>query len=172
MAAYYGPGLDALMDDAKADVFTLMSFSTQHRSQLCSTNLHKRLNREIKWRSDVVDIFPNEVAIICLVCVLLFEQNDEWAMTHRYLTLETLGTVSDTCRHQPVTNGCLPRRFKLPRSNTSTPPLRAQPDRLGVGPVSVPPSQLASRERVSEHLFDASIVAPAGCLDAFDHISG
>ena len=60
------------------------------------TNPLERLNKEIKRRSDVVGIFPNETAVTRLVGALLLEQNDEWATTRRYMTLETLGTVSDT----------------------------------------------------------------------------
>lgn len=84
------------MDDAEADVLAYMGFSAQHRAQLCSTNPLERLNKEIKRRSDVVGIFPNEAAVTRLVGALLLEQNDEWATTRRYMTLETLGTVSDT----------------------------------------------------------------------------
>ena len=90
------PKLAALMDDAEADVLAFMRFPAQHRAQLCSTNPLERINREIKRRSDVVGIFPNEAAVIRLIGALLLEQNDEWATTRRYMTLETLGTVSDT----------------------------------------------------------------------------
>jgi putative transposase len=89
------PKLAALMDNGEADVLAYMGFPAQHRAQLCSTNPLERLNKEIKRRSDVVGIFPNEAAVTRLVGALLLEQNDEWATTRRYMTLETLGTVSD-----------------------------------------------------------------------------
>ncbi len=90
------PKLANLMDDAEADVLAFMSFPKEHRAKLHSTNPIERLNGEIKRRTEVVGIFPNEEAIVRLVGALLLEQNDEWAVQRgRYMTLETIAPLSD-----------------------------------------------------------------------------
>ena len=90
------PKLAGLLDDAEADVLAYMSFPAAHRAKLHSTNPLERLNGEIKRRTEVVGIFPNEAAIIRLVGAILLEQNDEWMVQRsRYLSLETIATLSD-----------------------------------------------------------------------------
>ena len=90
------PKLAALMDDAEADVLAFMSFPKDHRPKLHSTNPLERLNGEIKRRTEVVGIFPNEEAITRLVGAILLERNDEWAVQRaRYMTLETIAPLSD-----------------------------------------------------------------------------
>ena len=100
------PKLAALMDDAEADVLAFMSFPKSHRAQIHSTNPLERLNAEIKRRTNVVGIFPNEAAITRLVGALLLEQNDEWQLQRRYLPLEGLQTLTDnqTARLSAVVN--------------------------------------------------------------------
>jgi putative transposase len=91
------PKLANLMDAAEEDVLAFMSFPREHRAKLHSTNPIERLNGEIKRRTDVVGIFPNDAAVVRPVGALLLEQSDEWATQRsRYMTLETMTAVSDT----------------------------------------------------------------------------
>ena len=88
------PRLAALMDDAEHDVLAYLTFPEPHRTKLHSTNPLERLIKEIKRRTDVVGIFPNEASIVRLVGAVLLEQNDEWQLQHRYLSLETIAEIS------------------------------------------------------------------------------
>jgi transposase-like protein len=84
------------MNEAEPVVVAYMSFPTQHRAKLHSTNPLERLNGEINRRTEVVGIFPNEAAIVRLVGALLLEQNDEWAVQRsRCITLESIAPLAD-----------------------------------------------------------------------------
>nr|WP_245502109.1 transposase [Bradyrhizobium guangzhouense] len=90
------PKLAGFLDEAETDVLAYMTFPPQHRTKLHSTNRIERLNGEIKRRTEVVGIFPNEDAIVRLIGAILLEQNDEWAVQRaRYMTLKTIASLSD-----------------------------------------------------------------------------
>jgi hypothetical protein len=96
-----------LLDHAEDDVLAYMSFAKEHRAKLHSTNPLERVNSEIKRRTEVVGIFPNEAAITRLVGAILLEQNDPWAVQRaRHMTLETIAPMRDDLarpprRHEP-----------------------------------------------------------------------
>jgi putative transposase len=90
------PELASYLDEAETDVLAYMAFPAPHRVKLQSTNSLERLNGEIKRRTEVVGIFPNEAAIVRLVGAILLEQNDEWAVQRcRYMPLESVAPLSD-----------------------------------------------------------------------------
>ncbi len=60
------------------------------------------MNKEIKRRTNVIGIFPNEAAIRRLIGALMLEQNDEWAVTRRYMTLETVAAICEDGAMDPA----------------------------------------------------------------------
>ncbi len=84
-----------LMDGAEHDVLAYMAFDESLRSKLHSTNPLEHVNKEIKRRTNVVGIFPNREAVVRLVGALMLEQNDEWAVSRRYMPVEKLAGPCD-----------------------------------------------------------------------------
>ena len=87
------PRAAELMDEAEDDVLAFMVFPVILRSELHSTNPLERLNKEVKRRSNVVGIFPNETSIVRLVGAVLMEQNDDWLQASRYMSLTAMNAV-------------------------------------------------------------------------------
>ena len=90
------PKPGTFMDNAEHDVLAFMTFPKAHWTQIDSTNPLERLNAEIKRRTNVVGIFPNDASITRLVGAMMLEQSDEWALNRRYMQLEGLQTLCDT----------------------------------------------------------------------------
>ena len=90
------PKLAKLLDGSEHDVLAYMGFHPDHWAKISSTNPLERLNGEIKRRTNVVAIFPNEAALVRLAGALLLEQHDEWAVCRRYMSLETMTAFGHT----------------------------------------------------------------------------
>jgi putative transposase len=87
------PKVARLLADAEHELLAFMAFPPEHWPKLRSTNPLERVNREIGRRSDVVGIYPNDAALVRLAGSLLIEQNDEWLVGRRYLSIESLEAV-------------------------------------------------------------------------------
>ncbi len=89
----HSPKVAELLLGAEEDLLGFYALPKEHWSKLRSTNPLERVNREIGRRSDVVGIFPNDAALVRLAGALLIEQCDEWLVSRRYLSVESLALV-------------------------------------------------------------------------------
>ena len=107
--ASISPKVCELLEEAEADLTAFYALPAEHWTKLRSTNPLERVNREIGRRSDVVGIFPNDAAVIRLAGALLIEQNDEWLVSRRYLSVESMalilenGGLLDAAKNEEVT---------------------------------------------------------------------
>ena len=96
------PKVAAMLERAEDDLLAFYAFPLDHWRKLRSTNPLERLNREIGRRTDVVGIFPDDASLIRLATSLVIEQNDEWLVGRRYLSLDSLAPLLEERREEDV----------------------------------------------------------------------
>jgi transposase-like protein len=89
------PKAAQVLSEAENDILAYMVFPQEHWKRIYSNNVLERLNKEVKRRTNVVGVFPDEPSAIRLVGAVLQEQADEWQVAKRYFSLESMNKLYD-----------------------------------------------------------------------------
>ncbi len=91
------PAVEAMLREAAPDICAFAAFPVAHWKKIWSTNPLERVNKEIKRRTNVVGIFPNEAGVVRLAGSILLEVHDEWQIAERrYLSERSMATLYET----------------------------------------------------------------------------
>jgi len=89
------PKAAQLVAEAEEDILAYMAFPPEHWTRIYSTNPLERLNKEVKRRTNVVGVFPDEAAVVRLIGAVLLEQADEWEVDRRYFSQESMRRLTE-----------------------------------------------------------------------------
>jgi putative transposase len=84
--AVSAPALSAWLEENLSEVYTVFDFPLEHRKSIRTTNSLERVNKEIRRRTGVVGVFPNEASCLRLISALLMEISEEWQIGKHYCT--------------------------------------------------------------------------------------
>jgi transposase-like protein len=82
------PHLASWLEDNVPEALTVLAFPAAHRRRLRTSNALERLNKEIKRRTRVATLFPNEASLLRLASAVLAEISDDWETERAYLNME------------------------------------------------------------------------------------
>jgi putative transposase len=108
------PAVETMLRDAAVDICAFAAFPPAHWKKIWSTNPLERVNKEIKRRTNVVGIFPNEAGVLRLAGSVLIDVHDEWQVTdRRYLSEGSMPKLYQTDNNDNDTKKVGPRSNEL-----------------------------------------------------------
>lgn len=91
----------ALLEEAEADVLTYLDFPAEYRRRIRTNNAQERMNREIKRRSRVVQVFPSVESVLRLVGAVCAERDEDWS-SRRYISPESMRRLWGPAEPEPA----------------------------------------------------------------------